>query len=219
MITTCCKGSVQAYTKLASLLIGPFLTLGKTKMFGCTRFLGVLTFMSVVTPGTSGGLVRCNPGMYYDTAIGRCDVCDVICDYAEIQGTVHECSEKCPEYKTTTTSKPFISTNPSTSSPSGDRHGGFTMSTQASIASLGVIYDQPRLILLLVMALCTVTILMSTVIILLVVWKLRGDTSHRKTIYNKINRAPSPIYANGQKKRINGDYVINGLLARDSVDV
>ncbi|XP_067671769.1 uncharacterized protein [Haliotis asinina] len=199
-------------------LSGSLYTFGKTKMFGFRQFLVVFSLMSVVTPGTLDRPVKCNPGMYYDTAIGRCDVCDVICDYAEIQGTVLECNDKCPGYKSTTISNLSVSTSSLPGSPSGDMNR-VTTSASSVTSSFGETSVKPRLVIFLVIALCVVTILMSTAIILLVVWKIRGDTSNQTTIHKRINRTPSPIYLNGQKKRIDGDYVLNGLLSRDFADV
>ncbi|XP_046549364.1 uncharacterized protein LOC124259301 [Haliotis rubra] len=59
----------------------------------------------------------CREDQYYDVHAGMCEYCSIICQHAEIQGTVEKCGRNCPGYVTTKATK-TSSTTASLSSPS-----------------------------------------------------------------------------------------------------
>ncbi|XP_046549332.1 uncharacterized protein LOC124259268 [Haliotis rubra] len=137
------------------------------------------------TPGTSlmKTSVTCDPGMYYDFAIGRCDLCDSICDYAEIQGTVLECATKCPDF----TSGYKKAKSADTLSKQQTVKGLTTTSTTAS----GSCGEERRTITMLLIALCGVSLLLILMMVVIIVLTFRRARQHQ-TGYS-VTRTTEPL--------------------------
>ncbi|XP_071107102.1 uncharacterized protein [Haliotis cracherodii] len=118
--------------------------------------------------------VTCDPGMYYDFAIGRCDLCDSICDYAEIQGTVLECSTKCPDFR---------------SSYKGDKSiDTVTTTTETASRSCG---EERRTITMLLIALCGVSFLLILMMVVIIVLTFRRAGLNQNSY--SVSRTTEPL--------------------------
>ncbi|XP_067671937.1 uncharacterized protein [Haliotis asinina] len=136
------------------------------------------------TQGTSSmkTSVTCDPGMYYDFAIGRCDLCDSICDYAEIQGTVLECATKCPDF--TSSYKKADSADALSKQQTVDAVTT-TSTTSGSCA------EERRTITMLLIALCGVSLLLLLMMAVIIVLTFRRVRQHQ-TGYS-VTRTTEPL--------------------------